>query len=88
VAQYERSKRFLSTSVIVQENYSSVGFTVDLGLKDANFMMSSVEASHVPLRSLNAYRDYLLSAAAHGDGGKDWAVMTNEQARSAGLIPE
>ncbi len=74
--------------IIAQENYSSVGFTADLGLKDANLMMSSAEAAHVPLPSLNAYRDHLLSAAAHGDGGKDWAVMANEQARSAGLNPK
>lgn len=71
--------------IIAQENYSSVGFTADLGLKDANLLLASADTARVPLPSLNAYRDHLLSAAAHGDGGKDWAVMAKEQARAAGL---
>jgi 3-hydroxyisobutyrate dehydrogenase-like beta-hydroxyacid dehydrogenase len=71
--------------IISKETYSSVGFTADLGLKDANLTLASAEAVHVPLPSLNTYRDHLLSALAHGDGGKDWAVMAKEQARAAGL---
>jgi hypothetical protein len=31
------------------------------------------------------WRDRLLGAIAHGDGGKDWAVMALEQARASGL---
>lgn len=71
--------------IIAKESYSSVGFTADLGLKDANLMMASAEAVRVPLPSLNTFRDHLLSAIAHGDGGKDWAVMAQQQARAAGL---
>ena len=71
--------------IISKETYSSVGFTADLGLKDANLTMASADAVRVPLPSLNTYRDHLLSALAHGDGGKDWAVMAKEQARAAGL---
>jgi 3-hydroxyisobutyrate dehydrogenase-like beta-hydroxyacid dehydrogenase len=71
--------------IISKETYSSVGFTADLGLKDANLTLASAEAVRVPLPSLNTYRDHLLSALAHGDGGKDWAVMAKEQARAAGL---
>lgn len=71
--------------IIAQEGYSGVGFTAELGLKDANLMMASADAARVPLPSLNTFRDHLLSAIAHGDGGKDWAVMAREQARSAGL---
>jgi 3-hydroxyisobutyrate dehydrogenase-like beta-hydroxyacid dehydrogenase len=71
--------------IISEENYSSVGFTADLGLKDANLMMASADAARVPLPALNTFRDHLLSAIAHGDGGKDWAVIAKEQARSAGF---
>lgn len=71
--------------IIANEGYAGVGFTADLGLKDANLMMASADAARVPLPSLNVFRDHLLSAIAHGDGGKDWAVMAKEQARAAGL---
>jgi hypothetical protein len=39
----------------------------------------------VPLPSGNVWRDRLVGAVAHGDGGKDWAVMALEQARASGL---
>lgn len=71
--------------IIAQESYSSVGFTAELGLKDANLMMASADAARVPLPSLSTLRDHLLSVLAHGDGGKDWAIVAQEQARAAGL---
>jgi hypothetical protein len=39
----------------------------------------------VPLPSANVLRDRLLSAIAHGDGDRDWAVLAREQARMSGL---
>ena len=42
-------------------------------------------SSAVPLPSGNVWRDRLVGAVAHGDGGKDWAVMALEQARASGL---
>jgi hypothetical protein len=33
----------------------------------------------------NVWRDRLIGAIAHGDGGCDWAVMAREQARTSGL---
>jgi len=39
----------------------------------------------VPLPSGNVWRDRLIGAVAHGDGGCDWAVMAREQARASGL---
>jgi 3-hydroxyisobutyrate dehydrogenase-like beta-hydroxyacid dehydrogenase len=71
--------------IIAQESYSSVGFTAELGLKDTNLMMASADSARVPLPSLNTLRDHLLSVLAHGDGGKDWAIVAREQARAAGL---
>src|SRR5262245_9301882 len=71
--------------IMVDEAYDKVGFTTLLGLKDFSLIMAAAEAARVPLPSGNAVRDRLLSAIAHGDGTKDWAVVGREQARASGL---
>jgi 3-hydroxyisobutyrate dehydrogenase-like beta-hydroxyacid dehydrogenase len=71
--------------IMVDEAYDRVGFTVDLALKDANLILAAGDQARVPLPSANVYRDRLLSAIAHGDGARDWAVLAREQARASGL---
>jgi 3-hydroxyisobutyrate dehydrogenase-like beta-hydroxyacid dehydrogenase len=71
--------------IIVDETYDRVGQMALLGLKDANLALAAGEAVGVPLPSGNVWRDRLVGAVAHGDGGKDWAVMALEQARASGL---
>lgn len=71
--------------IIVEESYDRVGQMALLGLKDANLALAAGEAVGVPLPSGNIWRDRLVGAVAHGDGGKDWAVMALEQARASGL---
>lgn len=71
--------------IIAEEAYDRVGFTAQLGLKDANLMMEAADAARVPLPSGNALRDRLLGAIAHGDAERDWAVIALEQARASGL---
>ncbi len=71
--------------IIVDESYDRVGQMAVLGLKDANLALAAGEAAGVPLPSGNVWRDRLVGAIAHGDGGKDWAVMALEQARASGL---
>ena len=71
--------------IIVEESYDRVGQMALLGLKDANLALAAGEAVGVPLPSGNVWRDRLVGALAHGDGGKDWAVMALEQARASGL---
>lgn len=73
--------------IIVDQAYDHVGFTTELGLKDANLVLAAAEAARLPLPSANVWRDRLLGAMAHGDGGRDWAVVAREQARAAGLEP-
>jgi 3-hydroxyisobutyrate dehydrogenase-like beta-hydroxyacid dehydrogenase len=72
-------------AIISTENYDQVGFTVWLGLKDANLALAAGQAANVPLPSCNVYRDRLLGAIAHGDGDRDWSVIAREQARACGL---
>jgi 3-hydroxyisobutyrate dehydrogenase-like beta-hydroxyacid dehydrogenase len=71
--------------IMVDESFDKVGFTTLLGLKDFNLIMAAANDARVPLPSGNAFRDRLLSAVAHGDGEKDWAVVAKEQARASGL---
>jgi 3-hydroxyisobutyrate dehydrogenase-like beta-hydroxyacid dehydrogenase len=71
--------------IIVDEAYEKVGQMAVLGLKDANLALAAGEAVGVPLPSGNVWRDRLVGAVAHGDGGCDWAVMAREQARASGL---
>ena len=73
--------------IMVEEAYDNVGFTADLGLKDANLILAAADLARIPLPSANAWRDRLLGAIAHGDGAKDWAVVAREQARASGLEP-
>lgn len=71
--------------IIAEEAYDKVGQLALLGLKDANLALAAGETAGVPLPSGNVWRDRLIGAVAHGDGGCDWAVMAREQARASGL---
>jgi 3-hydroxyisobutyrate dehydrogenase-like beta-hydroxyacid dehydrogenase len=71
--------------IMVDEAYDKVGFTADLGLKDANLVLDAAGLARLPMPSANVLRDRLLGAVAHGDGGKDWAVVARDQARAGGL---
>ena len=58
---------------------------VFVGLKDANLILAAADLARVPLPSLDLYRERLLGAIAHGDGGMGQAVLAREQARACGL---
>jgi 3-hydroxyisobutyrate dehydrogenase-like beta-hydroxyacid dehydrogenase len=72
-------------TIIVNEDYDRVGFTTELALKDVDLTLAAAGDAHVPLPSANVLRDRLLSAIAHGDSDRDWAVLAREQARMSGL---
>ena len=42
-------------------------------------MLAAAVEARMPLPSANVLRDRLLSAIAHGDGERDWAVLAREQ---------
>jgi 3-hydroxyisobutyrate dehydrogenase-like beta-hydroxyacid dehydrogenase len=71
--------------IIVDEAYDEVGFSADLGLKDANLVLVAAGLAGLPLPSANVLRDRLLGAVARGEGGKDWAIVARVQARAGGL---
>jgi 3-hydroxyisobutyrate dehydrogenase-like beta-hydroxyacid dehydrogenase len=72
-------------AIMVDEDYDRVGFTTALALKDVDLTLTAAGQAGVPLPSANVLRDRLLSAIAHGDGDRDWAVLAREQARLSGI---
>ena len=72
-------------TIMVDEDWDRVGFTTELALKDVDLTLAAAGQSHVPLPTANVLRDRLLSAIAHGDSHRDWAVLAREQARTSGL---
>lgn len=71
--------------IITEKGYDRVGVTATIGLKDANLALNAGEAVGVPLPTASVWRERLISAIAHGDGERDWAVMALEQERASGL---
>ncbi|OUU79137.1 MAG: hypothetical protein CBC38_05175 [Gammaproteobacteria bacterium TMED78] len=71
--------------IIAEEDYDSVGASVQIGLKDANLALQAGESVGVPLPSCNVMRDRLLESVSNGDEEKDWAVMARAQAKASGL---
>ncbi len=71
--------------VIAKEDWTRVGATVAIGLKDAQLAFEAAEKVRVPLPSGNVWRDHLLTAFGRGEQALDWAVMAREQFRNSGL---
>jgi 3-hydroxyisobutyrate dehydrogenase-like beta-hydroxyacid dehydrogenase len=71
--------------LIAEEDYGTVGFTAALGLKEIRLILSAADKAHVPLPAAHVLHDRLLSLIANAGGGKDWAFIAHEQAKSAGL---
>ena len=71
--------------IIADQDFDRVGITAQLGLKDANLALAAADIARMPLPSVSVWRDRLLSAVAHGNGDKDWAVVALEQSRAGGL---
>ena len=70
---------------MVDRSWDKVGSPITVGLKDANLIQAAADLAHVPLPSLNVYRDRLLGAVAHGDGDRDQAALALEQERASGI---
>jgi 3-hydroxyisobutyrate dehydrogenase-like beta-hydroxyacid dehydrogenase len=71
--------------VIAKEDWSRVGATAAIGLKDAQLALEAAEKVRVPLPSGNVWHNHLLSACGRGEEALDWAVMAREQFRRSGL---
>ena len=61
--------------MIEARRYEPAGFQLRHGLKDVRFVLGAAEEVEVPMPLASLLRDRLLSAAARGWGGLDWAGL-------------
>jgi 3-hydroxyisobutyrate dehydrogenase-like beta-hydroxyacid dehydrogenase len=71
--------------VIAQQDWGRIGAAATIGLKDADLAPEAAAAVKVPLPSVNAWRDHLMTAIGRGEAALDRAVMAREQFRQSGL---
>jgi 3-hydroxyisobutyrate dehydrogenase-like beta-hydroxyacid dehydrogenase len=71
-------------ALIAERRYEPPAFAMTLGLKDVRLALEAGSDASVPLPMASLARDTLLDAVAHGEGGKDWAAMTEVSRRRAG----
>jgi len=59
--------------------------SVSRGLQILDLAFAAATRTRVPLASVDACRDRLLSAIAHGEGDRPWTAVGREQNRASGL---
>lgn len=67
------------------QKFEPPGFDLRLAMKDARLILSAGDAVNLPLPFASVLRDNYLDALAHGDGHKDWSVVTQVATRRGAL---
>jgi 3-hydroxyisobutyrate dehydrogenase-like beta-hydroxyacid dehydrogenase len=70
---------------IAREQYSAGGFVVPIALKDIRLVLGEAETAAVPMPTVSAVRDRLVTAMATGHGHLDWTALGLVAAEEAGL---
>jgi 3-hydroxyisobutyrate dehydrogenase-like beta-hydroxyacid dehydrogenase len=71
--------------LIAGQKFEPPGFDLGLALKDTRLALTAGEAVNLPLPFASVMRDNYLDALAHGDGNKDWSIVTRVATRRAAL---
>ena len=71
--------------MIADRQYEPAGFSLKLGLKDAELALEAAEAVHAPLPFASILRDHYLQALAHGHGELDWSAVAEVARHNAGV---
>ena len=71
--------------MIADRQYEPAGFSLKLGLKDAELALEAAEAVHAPLPFASLLRDHYLQALAHGHGELDWSAVAEVARHNAGV---
>jgi 3-hydroxyisobutyrate dehydrogenase-like beta-hydroxyacid dehydrogenase len=72
-------------TLIVEDKYEHVGFSLPLGLKDVRLVLQAAEAQSVPMPIASVLRDRFITAMARGHENEDWSVIGRVAAEDAGL---
>jgi len=68
-------------AMAAEERYEPPLFQAKLGLKDLRLALAASHELAMPMPIASLASDSLLSAIAHGGGGKDWSVLASEAQR-------
>ncbi|HUN39950.1 MAG TPA: NAD(P)-dependent oxidoreductase [Acetobacteraceae bacterium] len=68
-------------AMAAEDRYEPALFQAPLGLKDLRLALAASDELAMPMPIASLARDSLLSAIAHGGGGKDWSVLASEPQR-------
>ncbi len=71
--------------IIAKCDWSRVGATAVIGLKDAALSQEAARKAGISLPSLPPWQEHLQRAIARGEANLDWSVMGREQFRESGL---
>lgn len=71
-------------ALIRERRYEPAGFKLKLGLKDIRLALEAGHDANVPLPFASVLRDAFLTAAATGDGEKDWAALADVALKRSG----
>jgi 3-hydroxyisobutyrate dehydrogenase-like beta-hydroxyacid dehydrogenase len=71
--------------MVADERFEPAGFTLKLGLKDANLALVTAEQCAAPMPMASLVRDRMIAALANGQGEMDWSSVARVSARNAGL---
>jgi 3-hydroxyisobutyrate dehydrogenase-like beta-hydroxyacid dehydrogenase len=71
--------------LVADERFEPAGFTVKLGLKDANLALATAEECAAPMPMASLVRDRLIAAMANGQEAMDWSSVARVSARNAGI---
>jgi len=71
---------------IADRQYEPAGFSLKLGLKDAELALQAAEAVQTPLPFASILRDHYLQALAHGHGSVDWSAIAEVARSNAGVV--
>lgn len=71
--------------MVADERFEPAGFTLKLGLKDANLALATAEQCAAPMPMASLVRDRMIAALANGQGEMDWSSVAQVSARNAGL---
>jgi 3-hydroxyisobutyrate dehydrogenase-like beta-hydroxyacid dehydrogenase len=73
---------------MVAPSFSPSGFAFPLALKDVRLALAEADAASVPMPSVSAVRDRLITGIARGYGQLDWSALGELAAEEAGLETE
>ncbi len=71
--------------MIADRQYEPAGFSLKLGLKDAELALEAGEAVQAPLPFASVLRDHYLQVLAYGHGELDWSALAEVARHNAGV---